>query len=319
MGSSATPAIFLFPPTGVLAWRTSQSNATGQLVWFDRSGKQIEGFDSREYYFWPRLSPDGNRIAVSRPDAAQQNIWLLDLVRGSRIRFTVGTGSQFPPVWSPDGRRIVFGLERPPDYGLYWKDASGVGNEELLLKTTQLAVPSDWSRDGRFILFTQRDPKTNEDMWVLPLVGGRKPMPVLETEFNECCGEFSPDSHWIAYVSNETGRNEVYVRSFTEGGAGVTAGKWPVSTAGGIWPRWRRDGKELFFNALDGKLMAVPVRGSSTFEAGVPVALFDTHNPSDPSYDVRADGQRFLISRVFAGGAVGPVNICLNWLAGVKK
>ena len=133
-------------------------------------------------------------------------------------------------------------------------------------------------------------------------------------------GAFSPDGHWIGYFSDESGRFEVYVRSFTEGGAGVKPGKWQVSTTGGLYPRWRRDGKELFFNGLDGKLMAVSVKAGSTFEQGVPVALFDTHDPSDTlSYDVSPDGKRFLINRAIEGDAARPVNVCTNWLAGVKK
>jgi hypothetical protein len=149
---------------------------------------------------------------------------------------------------------------------------------------------------------------------------------VVQTEFNERYGQFSPDGRWIAYVSDESGRYEVYVRSFAQAGAGVTAGKLPVSTAGGFLPRWRRDGKELFFAAPDGKLMAAPVKLGSTFEAGVPVTLFDTYESGIGSngvdyfsYAVRADGQRFLISRALEGGASRPVNICLNWLAGAKN
>jgi serine/threonine protein kinase/Tol biopolymer transport system component len=314
---------FSVSTNGVLAWRT-QSGATRQLAWFDRSGKQIQGLDARERYFYGNMSPDGKRVAVNRSDPVQPgifNIWLLDLIRGSASRFTFGTGAQTFPVWSPDGRRIVFGLDRAPDYGLYWKDSSGAGNEELLLKTDRLSVPSDWSRDGRFILFAQFEPKGPKyKIWVLPLIGDRKPVPVLRTEFIEGWGHFSPDSHWIAYCSDESGRFEVYVRSFTEGGAAVTAGKWQISTAGGMFSSWRRDGKELFFTTSDGKLMAVPVKAGSTFEAGIPVALFDTHDGSiDSTFDVTRDGQRFLINRSFEGGADRPVNICLNWLAGMKK
>lgn len=152
---------------------------------------------------------------------------------------------------------------------------------------------------------------------MLPLGGDPKPVPVLQTEFNEGCGVFSPDGHWIAYCSDESGRFEVYVRSFSEGGAAVTAGKWPVSTAGGVRPRWRRVGKELFFVALDGKLMAVHVKAGPTFEAGVPVVLFDIRGTFDVRYDVCLDGQRFLISRANVGGTPQPVNICTNWLVGM--
>jgi len=191
----------------------------------------------------------------------------------------------------------------------------------LLLKTGQLSVPMDWSRAGRFILFAQLDAKTKWDLWVLPLAGDRKPVPVVRTEFNEGDGQFSPDAKWIAYWSDESGRYEVYVRSFPEGGAGVTAGKWQVSSKGGTWPRWRRNEREVFFEALDGKIMGVPIKAGSTFQAGMPVVLFDTHDlePYNLTYDVRPDGQRFLISRLFQGGAIRPMNVCLNWLAETKR
>jgi WD40 repeat protein len=322
-GLSRHTSDFSVSASGVLAWRT-QPGTRRQLAWFDRGGKQIEGFPARESYLSPRLSPDGKRVAAGRQDPAQEgimNIWLLDLVRGSKSRFTFGIGLQSYSIWSPDGQRIVFDLEKADAWGLYWKDVSGAGDEELLLKTGQRTIPTDWSSDGRFILFSQEDPKTKWDIWVLPLFGDRKPVPVLKTEFVEGLGVFSPDGRWIAYCSNESGRTEVYVRSFAEGSVGAKASTWPVSTAGGFWPRWRRDGKEIFFNAPDGKLMAIPVKTGSTFEAGIPVMLFDTHdnNPLDFGFDVRPDGKRFLISGVFGGDAARPVNICTNWLAGVKK
>jgi hypothetical protein len=182
-------------------------------------------------------------------------------------------------------------------------------------------MPTDWSRDGRFILFTQKAARGNWQSWALPLFGDRKPVPLLQTEFNEADCVFSPDNRWIAYDSDESGRGEVYVRAFAEGGAGVKVFKRQVSTAGGSWARWRRDGKELFFRALDGKLMAVPVKAGSTFEPGIPVALFNAreYDGTVMGFDASPDGQRFLVSPVIEGNSTRPVNICLNWLAGVKK
>src|SRR5207244_4394049 len=152
------------------------------------------------------------------------NIWLLDLVRGSASRFAFGSGGWAWPVWSSDGRQIVYGHDDPRDNGLYVKDASGAGDQELLLKTATWVGPTDWSRDGRFILFAQEDAKGKWDTWVLPLFGDRKPVPILQTEFNQRCGAFSPDARWIAYCSDESGRYDVYVRSFSKGGAHVAAG-----------------------------------------------------------------------------------------------
>ena len=179
----------------------------------------------------------------------------------------------------------------------------------------------DWSRDGRFLLYAELEPKTKWDLKVLPLGGNKKPMSVIQTEFNEGDGRFSPDGRWIAFWSDKSGRYEVYVRSFQGARATGSAETWQVSTVGGTWPRWRCDGKELFFKSLDNKMMAVPVYAGSTFQAGVPLALFDTHDlePDNLTYDVRPDGQQFLISGVFEGRRARPVNVYLNWLAGVKR
>lgn len=202
------------------------------------------------------------------------------------------------------------------------KQANGAGNEELLLKTSRLSVPTGWSRDGRFIIFSQLAPNAKWDIEVLPLVGNRKVIPLVQTDFDERYGQFSPDSRWVAYSSDESGRFEVYVRAFTEGGGHVSAGKWQVSSTGGYSPRWRADGKELYFNALDGKLMAAAVRSRETFGVKTPEVLFDTGHPSDLSYrdfyyDVRPDGQAFLISRLLRSAR--SINICLNCLAVLNK
>ena len=322
---------FSVSSNGVLAWRT-QSGGSRQLAWFDRSGKQLDGLDARDYDFNPSLSPDGGRIAVSRLDESigpqfagrqtgVENIWFLNSAHGGATRFTFGAGTQWSPIWSPDARRVVFGLDRAPEYGLYLKQASGAGSDELLLKTSELSVPTDWSRDGRFIIFSQLASNGKWDIEVLPLVGNRKPIPLVQTDFDERYGQFSPDSRWVAYSSDESGRFEVYVRAFTEGGH-VSAGKWQVSSNGGYSPRWRADGKELYFNALDGKLMAAAVKSRETFDAGTPEVLFDTGHPSDLSYrdfyyDVRPDGQAFLISRLLRSAP--SINICLNCLGVMKK
>jgi serine/threonine protein kinase len=316
----------------VLAWRTQSGNSR-QIAWFDRNGKQMPGLDAREYYFNPRLSPDGGRIAVTKLDESigpqffgrlpgVENIWLLNSARGDATRLTFGAGAHWSPIWSPDGRRIIFGLDRPPEYGLYVKQASGVGAEELLLKTARLSIPTDWSRDGRFIIFSQLAQDGKWDISILSLVGDRKIIRLPETESDERYGQFSPDSHWVAYSSEESGRFEVYVRPFSGRPDLVSKGKWQVSTGGGYWPRWRRDGKELYFNALDGKLMVVTVKSSSTFEAGVPEVLFDPGHPGELAYrdfyyDVWPDGQRFLISRMIR--AAHSINICLNCLLLAKK
>jgi Tol biopolymer transport system component len=233
------------------------------------------------------------------------------------------------PVWSPDGSRIVFDL---PVNGLYLKAASGAGKEELLLKSSGPTSPDDWSRDGRFLLYSAFDPKTGYDLWVLPdpgrAPGDRKPpTPVIQTQFNERQGQFSPDSRWIAYVSDESGRPEVYVQPFPASSGGGS--KVKISGDGGDQPRWRRDGKELFYFSPGGKLMAVDVVATSpVLQAGIPKLLFQAPVFSGGAsamgmdvfrWDVAPDGKRFLINTAAAPAVSEPVTVVLNWTAGLKK
>ena len=185
-------------------------------------------------------------------------------------------------------------------------------------------VPTQWSRDGRFIVYYEINPQNKNDLWVLPTGGApgdRKPIPFLRTEFTEDLGQLSPDSRWMAFDSDRSGRREVYVRPFPP-----RDGEWTISIAGGEQPRWRGDGKELFFVAADGKMMAVPVKAAAgakpSFEAGAPVALFDAHMPvytASFQYDVSGDGKRFLIATYDSGGASTPLTVVTNWKAGMKK
>jgi len=321
-GANSHTSDYSVSTNSVLVWR-SLSGLTRQLTWFDRGGKQIADLDAHGPYFNPALSPEGERVAVSKLDALLPptgNIWLNKLLSGPETRLTSGSGAQLFPVWSPDGRWIVFGKAAPPGYGLYRVDVLHPDTEEQLLKSDVFSVPMDWSRDGRFVLFAQVDAKTKWDLWILPLAGDRKPVAAVRTDFNDGDGQFSPDGRWIAYWSDESGRWEVYVRPFPDGGVS-TARKWQVSINGGTWPRWRRDGKELFFKAPDGKIMAVPVKLGAEFAAGTPTALFDPHDiePDNLTYDIRPDGQRFLISRLSDEGAVRPINVSMNWRTMIKR
>jgi len=318
---------FSVSESGVLVY-DSIGGGNRQLVWFHRSGKPLASVEPPGAYWIVDFSPNGRRVAASRNDPQTNNldIWLFDLARGSSSRFTFHPAGEGAPVWSPDGSRIAFFSSRNGPWNLYQKAASGAGEEEFLLKTSANQYPTDWSRDGRFLLYTEEDPKTGADLWVLPMAeqkknAERKPILVLRTEFAERNGRFSPDGKWVAYDSNESGRYEIYVRAFSPGQPG-TGGKWPVSTGGGQDPRWRRDGKELFYLAPDRKLMAVEVKTGSGFEAGIPRPLFQTPVFTAAyagRYAVTADGQRFLINSEAEGAAGEPATVILNWPATLKK
>ena len=223
--------------------------------------------------------------------------------------------------WSPDGARVVFSsLRNGGISNLFVRPSSGATDEQPLLVTPQRKESLDWSRDGRFLLYSNLDPQTRWDLWVLPLTptgapDARKPFPVVRTNFDETEGQFSPDGHWIAYTSNESGRNEIYVRPFPEDG-----GKSQISAAGGSQPRWRADGKELFYVAQDDRLMAVPMRvtpDGRAVDAGAPVALF-SKRPG--TYAVARDGRFLMFVNAGATAAdVPPLTVVLNWDAGLNK
>jgi Tol biopolymer transport system component len=200
---------------------------------------------------------------------------------------------------------------------LYQKASNGAGAEEVLLEDNLDKTPLSWSSDGRFILYLTSGGPTGNDLFVLPLFGDRKPFPFLQTQFNDYPGQFSPDGRWVAYASDESGKFEVYVAPFPGPG-----GKWQVSVAGGDWPRWRRDGTEIFYLAPDNKLMAAAVNGKgSSFEVDAVKPLFDAHAAPGVrySYDVSGDGQRFLINTAPEQSASAPVTVVVNWTAGLKK
>jgi Tol biopolymer transport system component/tRNA A-37 threonylcarbamoyl transferase component Bud32 len=311
--------IFSASENGVLAYLGGTSSAGNQLVWFDRTGRQIGVLGDRALYSDLALSPDGKRVSVSIPTQAGkgEDIWLYDVARGLRTRFTFGSGVARDALWSPDGSRIVFSSNRKGHFDLYQKASSGAGSEEVLLEARPDKDAVSWSPDGRSILYmTGYAPTTGTDLFELPLSGDRKPIPFLNTQFNESSGRFSPDGRWVAYVSDESGRNEVYVTSFPGPG-----GKWQSSVGGGSLPRWRHDGSEIFYLGPDNKLMAAAVNAKgSSFEVGAVKPLFQTHATAYRySYDVTPDGQRFLISTAPEQPGTAPITIVLNWAAGLKK
>ena len=317
-------SLFSVSETGTLAYQDVASEHR-QLVWFDRGGKQLGLVGQAGIQSSVSLSPDEKRVAVVRDDlqTGNRDIWLVELARGTSLRLTSDEAWDWYPVWSPDGSQIVFTSSREGVHNLYHKPASGTGSAAALFRSMDWKYPMDWSADGRFIVYQVVAPKTFSDLWVLPLFGERKPFPFLQTEFSEEHPQFSPDGRWLAYTSNESGKPEIYVQSFP-----ASSGKWEVSTHGGSHPRWRGDGKELFYLDVHGKkLMAVTVKGDThTFEVDVPVALFDVNvGRSRPGlfagmyqYDVTADGQRFLVNTLVEEPPVPPITVMLNWIAGLK-
>jgi serine/threonine protein kinase len=324
--STAVAGAFSVSPAGLVAYRSGAAGLT-QLAWFDRSGKSL-GYMGRpdgNGLADPRLSPDGLRAAVVRTIEGNEDVWLID--GAHTTRFTFDPGLDRDPVWSPDGARIAFDSRRGNHYDLYVKSSNGAGSEERLLESDQDKGAYDWSRDGRFLVYGSVDPQTSYDLWVLPMEGDRKPFVFLKTNFQERRAQFSPDGHWVAYVSNESGRYEIYVRPFSGTATNPAAGgEYPVSTSGGIDPRWRPDGKELYYISPDGKLMASTVTiNNGAFQPGTPVALFQTRIVSGGSgltqgaweYAVSADG-RFLVNTLLEA-ANSPITLLQNWNPEAKK
>jgi Tol biopolymer transport system component len=308
--------------TGRIAYRPASGGSQRQLTWFDRTGKSlgVVGEPDGNELEDPELSPDEHRIALSRTIQNNADVWLIDAARSGLMRLTLGTSDDRLPVWSPDGTRIVFTSHQKEGItNLYTKSSTGIGAEELLFESPNSKIPQDWSKDGRFLLYYEVTPKTGRDLWVLDMTTKeRRPRVLANTPFDEREAQFSPDGRWVAYETNESGRFEIVVQPFPD-----LSGKSQVSTGGGVQPRWRPDGKELYFIAPDGKLMAVPVNGSGVaFGVGTAAALFPARLPdggttsSRPQYAVSRDG-RFLINTVVGDAPTPPIELILNWHGGL--
>jgi serine/threonine protein kinase/Tol biopolymer transport system component len=320
----------------LLYWTGGTGSAGGnnQIAWYDRAGKLLETVIPPSDVLMPAISPDEKTIAFSRGDPGSNNrdIILRDLGRQNDRRLTTDASGNGTPVFSPQGDRIAFRSNRDGHLGdLYWRASNGSGQDESLLSTPDGKTVNQWSRDGRFIVYMDQDPKTKWDVWVLPLGPEGKPsgapMPFVRSGFNEAHGQLSPDSHWMAYTSDVSGQREVYVQPFPS-----ADNELRISTAGGAEPRWRGDGKELFYMTPDGKLTAVAVTASPgprpSLRAGAPVTLFDTHLPplnlNNFNYDVTADGKRFLITTnplaaSSAAPSTPPLTVRVNWNAAPPK
>jgi Tol biopolymer transport system component len=305
--------------SGPIVYRTGLGGGERQLVWFDRSGKPLGkvGDPDNSGSTNPSLSPDGQRLARNRTVNGNNDVWVLELRRSVLSRFTFDMGADIFPVWSPDSARIAFASLRQGGVSdLYEQSVTGEQKQErLLLATPESKYPTDWSPDGRFVLYRTTGTKTGQDLWALPLEGDRKPFPIVQTTFDERDGQFSPDGQWIAYESNESGRSEIYLETFPRSG-----GKRQISRNGGAQVRWRHDGTELYYIALDGRLMAISISFVSNggVELGSPVPLFTTaiggplQGNLRQQYSVSSDGKRFLMNTVAVGTSTSPITVVLN-------
>jgi len=328
VGQYVIRGLFSVSATGALAYQGGSAAGTASnLAWYDRHGAVVGPLGETGHYRMPVISPDGTRVAVRRqdPSSGNQDIWIFDLVRGGSSRFTFSPATEESPVWSPDGSQIAFDSYQGGTGDLYRKSSSMAGKEELLVHSGAQKKPYSWSPDGRYLLYEVLDPKTSFDLWLLPNPGepgSHSPVPFLRTEFRETQGQFSPDGRWVAYVSDASGRPEVYVRPFPP--SADNAAQWMISNGGGVQPRWNRNGKELlYFNSR--KLMSVEVSAAGVFRAGAPKALFET--PlfgsgavlTSQDWDISPDGSKFLVVTQLLENSAAPITVVLNWQEGLRK
>jgi Tol biopolymer transport system component len=305
---------------GILVYQ-SVGKPTKQLVWLDRSGKQVGQGAEPGDYGPPRISPDGSRAAVAKfgPDGMNASLWMLDAA-GNATPFASTPQHQGAPVWSPDGSRIAFFSDTEGVSDIYVKPASGEGRAELFYKSTLPKYPTDWSRDGRYILFFVVSPDTGMDVWAMS-TADRKAAPVLDTIYQETSATLSPDGKWLAFQSDLSGRPEVYVQAF-EGATSGNKRRWQVSSGGGGLPHWRADGAEMFYVTSGGRMMAAavhPVAGEFQFE---PAHMLFQTRPTPGTwnlYDVSPDGQRFLFNLPLEWSSAAPITVVTNWSEKLKR
>jgi Tol biopolymer transport system component len=301
---SATPDVLAYLPGGD---ETSQS----RLVLRDRRGAEVGMVGVPGNYYAPSFSKDGRRIAVDNSGLENNgDIWIYDLTRPAGTRLTFDPADESSPIWSPAGDRIAFYSARGGASDVLGVSTSDGGEPQTLLGTEALESVWDWSRDGRYLAIeSRRSAVVQRDILILSLADGTT-RPFADTPFDEAEARFSPDGRWLAYDSEETGEFEVYVRPFPAG-----EGKWRVSLAGGTTPRWRADGRELFYLADDGRLMALPVLAGSGFEVGTATALFRTRLRFEAGghYDVAPDGQTFVLNEWIDEETPRPMSLVLGW------
>jgi eukaryotic-like serine/threonine-protein kinase len=310
-------AVFAVSDHGLLVAQSGTGAVLSQLVWFDRKGNTVGSVGKPDVYGNVFLAPNGRSVAVDKTDMSSLNtdIWTYELQRESAKRLTFHPALDVVPIWNPDATQFVFASDRQLLFELYVKDSDGAHDEKMIVHDDDTAdLPSDWSRDGKYILYDR-----GTDLWFVTYPELKSSL-LLKAPSVLRNAQFSPDGKWVAYASNETGKWEIYATSFPD-----ARGRWQVSSGGGEQPRWRGDGKELFFLSLDGKMMSAPVTTGAHFDAGAPVVLFQS-TPRQPVlvhdlfvYDVSRDGQRFLINTQVKQAESAPMSVVLNWPAKLDK
>jgi Tol biopolymer transport system component len=315
-------AAFSVSETGVLAFYSSV--ARSDLSLFDRSGLSTKSkWVDQPFASAIRMSPDGQRVIADVQDTrtGSSDIWIYDLAREVPMRFTTDLGNETSPLWSSDGRQVVFSSDRAGAPDLFFKTTDGLNSEQVILAKPGNQVANDWSPDGTFIVFEENNRETGLDLWMMSVDGDRTARPMIRTRFQEWGARVSPDSAWIAFASNDSGTSEVYVAPVRG-----TGDKVRVSTGGGIAPRWRHDGRELFYVAPStNAIMAVEIATKPTFKTGSPVRLFSTPGPPasrrqtrEMPYDVSPDGQRFLINTPPEQPPSSGITVVVNWMTGSR-
>src|SRR5262245_6337564 len=302
---------FDFSEEGSLAYLPGGVRAIDRtLVWVDRHGAAVPLSETKKPFAGPALAPDGRRLAVTL-EGATFDIWVYEIERGTLTRLSFG-GDDYDGTWSPDGKRIAWSSSRGGRPNLFWRSADGSGPEERLTTSDHLQGPQSFSPDGKLLAFLDLGPSTGLDLWILPLEGDRKPFVFLKTPFNEHQASFSPDGKWIAYTSNESGRDEVYVASYPGPG-----GRVQISTDGGVNPVWSPTGRELFYRKGE-KMHAVPIEAKPALVVGRPSVLFE--GKFEPGYDVAPDGQRFVMVRQSdEQAAPQQIQVLLGWFDELKR
>jgi eukaryotic-like serine/threonine-protein kinase len=316
-------AVMTASENGALVYHAGDGGGINQLNWYDRQGKNLGRVGEAAFGGQPAISPDGSRVAYTSLKNRNTDVWLHDLTRNSSTRLTFTDAPEQAPLWSPDGQTIIFA--NTGNNEIRQKQSNGVSDERVLVKDKAPILPQDISRDGRFLLYVTQNAQTMADLWVLPLSGNEKPTPYLSGPKFENQARFSPDGRWVVYVSDESGRPEIYVQPFPATRDG--GGKWMISSAGGLEPLWRKDGKEIDYIGINGDAMAVEIQPGTTFRPGIAKALFTSAFLSGMAsigtrskpWDVSPDGQRFLITTPSGTSTAIPLTVLLNWQSELKK